>query len=335
MADVPTRSTEEEEEANARRRAFSMAAAQEQRKFRIKVALVWLGIFIVATAFLSMAQFDWGWMRDKAPEILKGAWVTLYVSACSIILAIILAVLGSLARLSRNPVAYGISGFYTSFFRGTPLIVQLYLWYFAIPQVVLNVVDKFNLPASFYRASVMTAVVAGILGLGFNYGAYMTEIFRAGILAVGPGQTEAAAALGMTYGQRMRRVVLPQAFKIIVPPTANEFIAMTKDTALIGFLGSTLFWYDPFTYGRTLGTLDSRFIEGLLVAASAYWILTGILTYFQTKLERKLAKAYSRTGAGAGDTAPAPSRSQRWLSGAGGGKPKVAGPEDLPIGGDH
>lgn len=332
MAEQPAPSTEEEE-ANARRRAFAMAAAQEERRFRYRVLLVWVGIFLVATVFLSMAQFDWGWMRDKAPEILKGVWVTLYISFWSIILAIVLAVLGSLARLSKNPLAYGISGFYTSFFRGTPLIVQLYLWYFAVPQVVLNVVAKFGLPSSIYRASVLTAVVAGILGLGFNYGAYMTEIFRAGILAVGPGQTEAAEALGMTYLQRMRRVVLPQAFKIIVPPTANEFIAMTKDTALIGFLGSTLFWYDPFTYGRTLGQLDSRFIEGLLVAASAFWVLTGILTFFQTKLERRLAKAYSRTGPGAGQAAP-PSRGQRWLAGAGGGKPKTA-PGELPIGGDH
>jgi len=335
MAEAPQRSTEEEEEANARRRAFAMAAAYEERKFRFRVALVWLAIFIVATVFLSMAKFDWGWMIDKAPQIFKGAWVTLYISFCSIILAIILAVLGALARLSKNPIAYGVSGFYTSFFRGTPLIVQLFMWYFAIPQVALNVVAKFGLPSSFYRASVLSAVLAGILGLGFNYGAYMTEIFRAGILAVGPGQTEAAEAIGMTYSQRMRRVVLPQAFKIIIPPTANEFIAMTKDTALVGFLGSTLFWYDPFTYGRTLGTLDSRFIEGLLVAASVYWILTGILTFFQTKLERKLAKAYARSNVDE-QSADVPSRSQRWFSlGGGGGPGGGAGMTQIPEGGDH
>lgn len=332
MSEVPDPANDQEE-ANARRRAFAMAAAQQERRFRIKVAIVWTCIFLVMTAFLAMAKFDWEWMRDKAPEILKGTWVVLFISACSIVLAITLAVLGALARLSRNPVAYGISGFYTSFFRGTPLIVQLFLWYFAIPQVVLNLVTTFNLPTGVYKASVLSAVLAGILGLGFNYGAYMTEIFRAGILAVGPGQTEAAEALGMTYPQRMRRVVLPQAFKIIVPPTANEFIAMTKDTALVGFLGSTIFWYDPFTYGRTLGTLNTRFIEGLLVAASAFWLLTAVLTFFQTKLERRLAKAYVRTNLD--DSATPPSRSQRWLSGAGGGKAKATGPADLPIGGDH
>lgn len=327
--------TEDEDAANARRRAFARAAAEEQRHFRTKVAIVWATIFVILFAFLVIAQFDWGWMRANAFTILKGAWVTLFISVCSIALAITLAVLGSLARLSKNPVAYGVSGFYTSFFRGTPLIVQLFLWYYAIPQVMLNVVQKFNLPTSFYRMSVLSAVLAGILGLGFNYGAYMTEIFRAGILAVGPGQTEAAEALGMTYLQRMRRVVLPQAFKIIIPPTANEFIAMTKDTALVGFLGSTLFWYDPFTYGRTLGVLASRFIEGLLVAASVYWVLTMILTYFQTKLERRLAKAYIRLA-----DASEVTRKSRWLSGGGGyggGSAQILDiPEvGVPEGGDH
>jgi polar amino acid transport system permease protein len=164
--------------------------------------------------------------------------------------------------------------------------------------VILNVVITFHLPVSVYHISVLSPVLAGILGLGFCYGAYMTEIFRAGILAVGPGQTEAADAIGMTYRQRMRRVVLPQAFKIIIPPTGNEFIAMTKDVALIGFLGSTIFWYDPFTAGNTLGTLASRWTEGLLVAAAVFWILTMILTFFQTKLERRVSKAYVRLGAG-------------------------------------
>lgn len=312
-----------------------MAAAQEERRFRMKVAIVWVAILATMTLFLYLAEFDWTWMRENAGTIYKSVWVTLFVAVTSIALAITLAVIGALARLSRNAIAFGVSGFYTSFFRGTPLIVQLFLWYLAIPQVVQHIVLRYNLPSSIYRMSVLTAVTAGILGLGFNYGAYMTEIFRAGILAVGPGQTEASEALGMTYTQRMRRVVLPQALKIIVPPTANEFIAMTKDTALVGLLGSTLFWYDPFTYGKTLGILNQSYVEGLLVAASVYWILTIILTFFQTKLERKLAKAYARSNVDE-EGADVPSRSQRWFSlGGGGGPGGGAGMVQMPDGGDH
>lgn len=131
MSDEP-QPVEDDEELNARRRAFAQAAAQEERRFRKKVVYVWIGIFVILTAFLWVANFDWGWMRQNAVYIFKGAWVTLWIAFWSIILAIILAVLGSLGRLSKNPLAYGISGFYTSFFRGTPLIVQLFLWYNAI-----------------------------------------------------------------------------------------------------------------------------------------------------------------------------------------------------------
>src|SRR6266498_4083689 len=133
------------------------------------------------------------------------------------------------------PVAYAMSGFYTSFFRGTPLIVQLFLIYTALPQIGQNLGRL-----SLVNILTLTGFQAGILGLGFNYGAYMTEIFRAGIQSVGHGQAEAAYALGMSYRQVMRRVVLPQAVRVIIPPTGNEFIAMLKDTALVSFLGTSL-----------------------------------------------------------------------------------------------
>src|SRR5205085_12073058 len=131
--------------------------------------------------------------------------------------------------------------------------------------------------------------MAGIIGLGFNYGAYMTEIFRAGVLAVGPGQTEAADALGMTYRQRMRRVVLPQAFKIVIPPTGNEFIAMMKDTALVGFLGTPVFYWDLFKRAQTLGQEQFKPIEALFIAAMLYWALTLLFSYFQGKVERRMS----------------------------------------------
>lgn len=262
--------------------------------FRVKVALVWVGIFIVLGLFLWAAKFDWTWIGDNYLYILKGVKVTLILAISAIVLAVLLALLGSLGRLSRNPVSYGISGFYTSFFRGTPLIVQLFLIYFAVPQVARGLGLDASHPA-IYKLSILSVPATGVIGLGLNYGAYMTEIFRAGILSVGGGQTEAAEALGMTFPQRMRRVILPQAFKVVIPPTANEFIAMTKDTALVLFLGGTLQWYDLFARARTLGTLDNKPLEALIIAAAIYWLLTIILTFFQTKLERRINRAYQRT----------------------------------------
>ena len=272
----------------------SVPPSQGRLSFRVKVALVWAGIFAVMAVFFAFAKFDWAWMRANFKFIATGVWVTIVTAVAAIAIALVLALLGALGRLSRNPVAYGVSGFYTSFFRGTPLILQLFLWYLAVPQVAGNLHDAGHLPNSLYRLSLLSAVMAGIIGLGFNYGAYMTEIFRAGVLAVGPGQTEAADALGMTYRQRMRRVVLPQAFKIVIPPTGNEFIAMMKDTALVGFLGTPVFYWDLFKRGQTLGSQSFKPLEGLIVAAGIYWTLTIVFSHFQSRLEARVSRGYVR-----------------------------------------
>ncbi len=229
-------------------------------------------------------------MVDKAPAILKGVWVTILFSVIAITAATILAMLGALGRISKNPIAYGVSGFYTSFFRGTPLIVQLFLWYLALPQLAIGL-----LPEPYASWFIWPAQVAGVVGIAFNYGAYMTEIFRSGIEAVPHGQTEAADALGMSSGQRMRRIILPQAIRIVIPPTGNEFIAMIKDTALIGLLGTTILWADPFRMAQLTGKADFRNLEALIVAALVYWGLTGIFSFFQRKLETRMSKGYVRT----------------------------------------
>ena len=181
------------------------------------------------------------WIRDNFRYILGGLRYTMVIAVSGIVLAIVMALLGALARISRNPVAYAVAGFYVSFFRGTPLIVQMFLLYLALPPVGRNLAAEYTwLPEGFDDALVLEAATAGIIALGLNYGAYMTEIFRAGIQSVAGGQGEAADALGMTYGQKMRKVVLPQAFRVVIPPTGNEFIAMLKDTALVSFLGVTI-----------------------------------------------------------------------------------------------
>lgn len=272
-----------------------LAQASARVPFRVKVGLVWVVIFAILGFFFWVAGFDTAWMGDKLPFIAKGLTYTVYIAVGGIVLAILLACLGALAATSRNPVAYGLAGFYVSFFRGTPLIVQIFLLYLALPQVGSNLRDKFPvLSRGFEQAFVLEAMVAGILALGLNYGAYMTEIFRAGIQSVSGGQGEAADALGLSYAQKMRIVVLPQAFRMIIPPTGNEFIAMMKDTALISFIGASLDTSEVFRRAQLVGKAEFRNLEALIVAAALYWALTAVFTFFQRKLESRLAAGYVR-----------------------------------------
>lgn len=267
--------------------------------FRLKVAVVWLAIFGVLVAFFWIADFDTQFMRDELRFILGGLKYTLYMAVAGIVLAVVLATLGALARISSNPIAYGVSGFYVSFFRGTPLLVQMTLIYSALPQVGINIVKKYDgVPQSFADYLTIDAVYAGMLALGLNYGAYMTEIFRAGIQSVSGGQGEAADALGMRHSQKMRKVVLPQAFRVIIPPTGNEFIAMMKDTALVSFLGVALAHAEVFRRASYVGTSHFKNLEALLIAAGIYWALTVIFTFFQRRLETRIGRGYVRTSGG-------------------------------------
>src|SRR5215510_12172166 len=242
-----------------------LAVTSARIPFRLKVALVWVVIFALLGFFFWIAKFDTDWMRDNFTFIAKGLQYTLYIALGGIAIAVVLALLGALARISSNPIAYGISGFYVSFFRGTPLIVQMFLLYLALPQVGANLVDRYpELGTNFSNALILEPWQVGILALGLNYGAYMTEIFRAGIESVAGGQGEAADALGMTYAQKMRKVVLPQAFRVIIPPTGNEFIAMMKDTALVSFLGTTLDTMELFRRAQLVGKADFKNLEAYL-----------------------------------------------------------------------
>lgn len=265
-------------------------------RFRYKVAAVWVAIFAVLGFFGAAAGFDIAWIRDKFTFIAVGLQFTLLIALGGIVMAVILATLGALARIGRNPVAFGIAGFYVSFFRGTPLIVQMFLIYLALPQIGRNLQAEYAwLPEGFNQALVLDAAVAGTVALGLNYGAYMTEIFRAGVQSVAGGQGEAADALGMTYAQKMRRVVLPQAFRVIIPPTGNEFIAMLKDTALISFLGATLANAEVFRRAQLVGKADFKNLEAYLTAALLYWALTILFSSFQSRLEARIGRGYDRT----------------------------------------
>jgi polar amino acid transport system permease protein len=273
-----------------------LALASARVPFRLKVAAVWVVLFVLLGLFVLAAGFDRDWIRENIRYIAGGLRYTMVMALGGIAIAVVLATLGALARLSRNPVAYGISGFYVSFFRGTPLIVQMFLIYLALPPVGRNLADRYTwLPPDFDSVFVLSAALAGTLALGLNYGAYMTEIFRAGIQAVAIGQGEAADALGMTQGQKMRKVILPQAFRVIIPPTGNEFIAMMKDTALVSFLGVTVASAEIFRRAQLLGKADFKNLEAYLAAALIYWGLTAIFSLFQRQLENRLARGYVRT----------------------------------------
>jgi polar amino acid transport system permease protein len=269
----------------------ALALASAKVPFRLKVTAVWIAIFFMLGIFLALSDLDTDFIRENFWYIAKGLEFTILLAACAIVLATFLALLGALGRLSHNAVAYGVSGFYTSFFRGTPLIVQLFLIYLALPQIGFNMGRL-----SLVNVLTLTTFVAGVIGLGLNYGAYMTEIFRAGIQSVGHGQAEAADALGMRYSQRMRRVVLPQAIRVIIPPTGNEFIAMMKDTALVSFLGAAVSTAELFLRAQLAFSSNIRNrLESLLVAAALYWLLTSVFTFFQARLERRISKGYVRT----------------------------------------
>jgi polar amino acid transport system permease protein len=238
------------------------------------VAAVWILLVVLLYSLLRRFDLDIPFMRHFLPFIMGGAGLTMFVSAISIVLATILALFGALGRLSNNPIANGVSGFYISIIRGTPLLVQIYIWYLGLPRLGI----------------ILSAVPAGILALSVNYGAYMTEIFRAGIQAVSKGQHEAAAAIGMSRAQTLRRIVLPQAFRIVIPPIGNEFIAMMKDSSLVSLMGV---WELTFRAGK-IGRQYFRNIETFIIAAAFYWILTVIFQFLQGNLEAYMARGERR-----------------------------------------
>ena len=188
----------------------------------------------------------------------------------SIFFAVILAIFGALGRLSSNPFLNGIASLYVSVVRGTPLIVQIFFIYLGLPAAGI----------------VIPEIPTGILALSFNYGAYLTEVFRAGIQAVPYGQTEAARSLGLTERQVMLRVVLPQAIRIVIPPVGNDFIAMTKDSALVSVIGVQELLWRAGAAGRPYG----QSFQTILFAAGVYWIMTIALSAVQSRLERRLAQ---------------------------------------------
>ena len=248
----------------------------------ITIAFVILGLFMVAT--LIALGLDFKFMVKWLPFILAGIGYTFMVAFLAICLACILAVLGALGRLSKNPVFNSIATTYVSLVRGTPLLVQVYMWYLALPQVG-KALEEFGIPG-IQALFTLPAIPAGILALGVCYGAYMTETVRAGIQSIKIGQTEAAKALGMTSTQTMKRVIFPQALRVIIPPVSNEFIAMIKDSSLVSLMGVWEISYRAIKVGRR----HFQSLEMLILAALIYWAMCILLQYFQEKIEKHMAR---------------------------------------------
>jgi polar amino acid transport system permease protein len=256
-------------------------------------------LILLAAAIKSVVanpRFEWNVVRQYFTNkaIITGLLVTLELTAIAMVMGIVLGVILAVMRRSPVPIVSGTSWLYIWFFRGTPVLVQLLFWYnitALYPKVTLGIPFIGLTFINGNANSIITPLTAAALGLGLNEGAYMAEIVRAGILSVDEGQVEAAQSLGMTRLQTMRLIVLPQAMKVIIPPTGNETISMLKTTSLASVIAvRELLYTAQIIYSRTFQTIP------LLVVASVwYLILTSILTGGQFYVERYFGKGSART----------------------------------------
>lgn len=244
-----------------------------------------------ARILVTTPNFEWNVVASYlgADSIIRGLGMTLMLSVVAMAIGIVLGVLLALGRLSPNPVLRSLSGGYVWFFRGTPTLVQLIFFYnlsALFPE--LSVGLPFSGPqfATVETNMVITPLVAAILGLGLNEGAYMSEIVRGGLLSVDSGQRDAAQALGMTNTRIMRRIVLPQAMRFIVPPTGNQVISMVKATALVSVIAlSDLLYAAQAIYNRTFETIPL-----LVVVCVWYLAVTSVLYVVQSFIERHYSR---------------------------------------------
>lgn len=262
----------------------------------------WLGTAIIAVlAAMAIHSLltnpNWGWdLIGKwifSEPILKGVGVTIMLTILAMLIGLILGVLIAIMRLSPNPVLSGSAWFFVWLFRGTPVYVQLFLW---ANVAALYQSFSFGIPfgPEMFAVSTKTLIplfVAALLGLGLNEAAYMSEIVRAGILSVDEGQEEAATAVGMTHMQTLRHIVLPQAMRVIVPPTGNETISMLKTTSLVIAipLSTELFFQASVIGNRTFQPFPMA-----IMASMWYLALTSILMVGQYYIERHYAKGAMR-----------------------------------------
>ncbi|MFJ9405866.1 amino acid ABC transporter permease [Streptomyces sp. NPDC101393] len=252
-------------------------------------AVVVLAIVALLVRAFATGNINW----DAIPEylfnadILKGLRNTLLITVLAMVIGIVLGVILAVMRQSKNPVTSSVAWFYVWFFRGTPVYVQLFLWFNL--GLVFRYVDMMPVYKDEW-SDFMTPFLCALLGLGLNEAAYMAEICRAGLNAVDEGQTEAAHALGMSQGKTLRRIIVPQAMRVIVPPTGNEVINMLKTSSLV----AAVQYYDLLQAAQNVGRDSGVVVEMLLLAATWYLVATTVLSTGQYYLERYYARGSSR-----------------------------------------
>ncbi|HUE25527.1 MAG TPA: amino acid ABC transporter permease [Solirubrobacteraceae bacterium] len=260
----------------------------------IAAAVVLLFAAAAVRSIVTAKGFEWHvvghYLFDS--RVLHGVWTTIYLTVLSMLIGVALGILAAVMRLSPNPIVSRASWLYIWFFRGTPLLVQVLFWYniaSLFPIISLGIPFGPSLihePAN----SLVTPLVAGLLALGLNEGAYMAEIVRAGIISVDEGQTDAAQSLGLSRLQTMRRIVLPQAMRVIIPPTGNETISMLKNTSLLYVAAFT-----ELTYSVTqIYNVNFQTIPLLIVASIWYLVMTSVLYVGQYFIERRYGRGFSR-----------------------------------------
>lgn len=218
-----------------------------------------------------------------APAILNGLWMTVLMAVLSMIIGLALGIIFAIMRLSHNPVAQFFAWLYIWVFRGTPVYLQLLLWFNLA--LVFPSIGFFGLFEA-RTVDVMTPFLAALLGLGVNQGAYLTELIRGGILAVDHGQTQAAQALGLTRLRILRRIVLPQAMRVIVPPMGNEFIGLLKTTSL----ASAIAFQEILFRAQQIYFVNTMVMELLVVAAFWYLVVVSVFSIVQYYVERHFAR---------------------------------------------
>jgi polar amino acid transport system permease protein len=262
-----------------------MTVARRAHWMRWFTAAVILAVLAAIGRAFANGQIEWSYVGRffTAPVILEGIVNTMVMAVLAMALGIALGVVVAVMRLSPNPVLKSVAAGYTWLFRGTPLILQLLLWFnLALVFPTIGIPGLWSARA----VDVMTPFLSALLGLGINQGAYTSEVMRAGMLSVDAGQYEAALAIGMGRLRALRRIILPQAMRMVTPPLSNEFIGMVKATSL----ASVIQYPEVLHNAENIYYANSRVIELLIVAGFWYLIVVSILTPLQMLVERRFAR---------------------------------------------
>jgi polar amino acid transport system permease protein len=255
-------------------------------RFRRNVGLTWLALLVLLCGACYGLHLNLNYVLEKLPFLIgirlspdgfiQGAALTVFVTACSMFFASLVALVTALGRLSKNPVAFALATFYASLFRGTPLLVQVLIIYLALPQIGI----------------VLGALSSGLIALSLNYGAYLAETIRSGVMAVPAGQREAAMALALPRWVIAWKVIAPQALRLIIPPAGALFVSMLKDSSLVSLMGLWELNFLAQSYARA----SFRYMEMLIAAALIYWALSIVFELVQFRLERRFGKGVAILG---------------------------------------